>query len=479
MADTAKASRTLAPATITMQFPAALGGMERPAVELNHAAHTDALADEGCKRCHTIDDKGLTPGLTSTAGLSDRDSLIDAFHGTCVGCHQERSRQQLSSGPVTCGECHARRPPAVSTRAAMSFDYSLHGRHAQAFPEKCETCHHIWDEARQKLRYDKDKEEACRACHGAVDEEKKLSLANASHRSCIGCHLERSGKQLDSGPVLCVRCHDHEMQATIKALEEIPRLLRGQPDSSWIYAAEARSKLVPFNHKDHEPLTRSCSTCHHQTLKPCKECHSLQGREEGSGVTVAQAYHLSSSEHSCIGCHQQQTEQKECAGCHLQMPQPAGERSCLVCHNGPEPGAEPSELPVVPVTTVELAALPSPTVDVYPESVTIGVLTEKYEPSTLPHAKIVARLDTPVRASKLAVRFHATTEKLCSGCHHHSPVGTRPPPCRSCHGEESAATIDKPSLKTAYHRQCMGCHQLMKIDKLGCTDCHAAKEVLP
>jgi len=27
----------------------------------------------------------------------------------------------------------------------------------------------------------------------------------------------------------------------------------------------------------------------------------------------------------------------------------------------------------------------------------------------------------------------------------------------------------------AYHRQCMSCHQRLKI-KDGCTDCHAAKE---
>ena len=59
----------------------------------------------------------------------------------------------------------------------------------------------------------------------------------------------------------------------------------------------------------------------------------------------------------------------------------------------------------------------------------------------------------------------------------HSPAGERPPRCAACHGEAAAATMDKPGLKVAYHRQCIGCHIEMNIQKQGCTDCHAEKEV--
>jgi hypothetical protein len=66
---------------------------------------------------------------------------------------------------------------------------------------------------------------------------------------------------------------------------------------------------------------------------------------------------------------------------------------------------------------------------------------------------------------------------MCVGCHHHSPAGARPPPCRSCHSQAADATRDRPGLKAAYHRQCLGCHIDMGVSKQGCTDCHAVKEV--
>ncbi len=51
--------RQVAPATVTMQFPAVFGEMERPAVEFDHKAHTEALKAEGCETCHRIDEKGV------------------------------------------------------------------------------------------------------------------------------------------------------------------------------------------------------------------------------------------------------------------------------------------------------------------------------------------------------------------------------------------------------------------------------------
>ena len=111
--------RQVRPATVTMQFPEAFGEMQRPAVEFDHKAHTEALEAEGCETCHRIDDKGvLIPLLKSVFEIDNRDDLIDAVHGSCMGCHIERSDQTLTSGPLTCGECHVRRPPGVSVRAA-------------------------------------------------------------------------------------------------------------------------------------------------------------------------------------------------------------------------------------------------------------------------------------------------------------------------------------------------------------------------
>jgi len=470
-------SRAIPAATVVMQFPEDLGVMQRPAVEFDHAAHTEALKQEGCTACHTLDDTGLTPAFTATLNVDDRDRLIDVFHDTCMSCHIERAAAGREGGPVTCGECHQRREAGISGRSAMAFDYSLHARHAQAFPEKCDTCHHVYDEVEKKLRYEKGKEEACRGCHGAVDVEKNLSLANASHRRCIACHLDRARRQLDGGPVECVGCHDAAKVGEIKQLEYIPRLVRGQPDSLWVKAPGATSKMVTFNHLSHEPQQEFCTTCHHDRLRSCAECHGVTAASDGGGVTLERAHHMESSDYSCVGCHRRVTSDRSCAGCHRGASLAGGQGACKTCHDGPRPSQEePPPLRTGSPQVAELAALPAASDDL-PEKVKIDVLAEVYEASEMPHLKILARLDAPIRASRLGRHFHGTVGAMCAGCHHHSQAGERSPRCAECHGETAAATIDKPSLKAAYHRQCIGCHIAMNIQKQGCTDCHAEKEV--
>ena len=55
---------------------------------------------------------------------------------------------------------------------------------------------------------------------------------------------------------------------------------------------------------------------------------------------------------------------------------------------------------------------------------------------------------------------HARMADNCTVCHHHTPEGQAHPECRSCHEPQLVREdIAKPSLKGAYHRQCMGCHR--------------------
>jgi hypothetical protein len=470
-------ARAIEPATVVMRFPIELGGMQRPAVEFDHGAHSRALEQEGCKACHTLDDTGLTPALASTLNIDDREKLIDVFHETCMGCHEQRAAVGLKGGPVTCGECHERREPGVSKRVAMAFDYSLHARHALVYPEKCDTCHHVYDEAEKKLRYEKGKEEACRACHGSVDVEKNPSLANASHRRCIACHLDRAQRQLDGGPVECVGCHDATKVGEIRQLEDIPRLVRGQPDSLWVKAPGSTSAMVAFNHSSHEPHQGFCTTCHHTRLRSCSECHGPTSTEHGGGVTLERAHHMETSGYSCVGCHRRVTNNRDCAGCHEGANLTTGQGACRVCHSGSRRlTEEPPTLHAGSPQVTVLSALPAPS-DEFPERVKIDLLADTYEVSEMPHLKIVSRLDMPIRSSTLARQFHGTVDTMCAGCHHHSPVGERPPRCSACHGRAAATTLDKPGLKVAYHRQCVGCHIAMNIEKQGCTDCHASKEV--
>lgn len=63
----------------------------------------------------------------------------------------------------------------------------------------------------------------------------------------------------------------------------------------------------------------------------------------------------------------------------------------------------------------------------------------------------------------------------CKICHHYTPEGVEHPACKSCH-EVSPVREDmaKPSLKAAYHRQCISCHREWSHET-GCEICHAPK----
>jgi hypothetical protein len=92
----------------------------------------------------------------------------------------------------------------------------------------------------------------------------------------------------------------------------------------------------------------------------------------------------------------------------------------------------------------------------------------------------------------------AETWDGCVTCHHRSPkaatpvttraalaaVAQRPtqdyadviPACKSCHpANATAAAINLPSLKGAYHRQCLNCHRDW-MDANACVICHAARK---
>jgi cytochrome c553 len=54
-----------------------------------------------------------------------------------------------------------------------------------------------------------------------------------------------------------------------------------------------------------------------------------------------------------------------------------------------------------------------------------------------------------------------------------------PPKCASCHGKTADMKLpDRPALKAAYHLQCMGCHERMKVDPVAKTDCTGCHEQL-
>jgi hypothetical protein len=488
------AEQVTRPDLVTVIDMALFEEFDRPSVQFPHDLHTDVMRErkEECTICHQLEADGrLSTKYQRLLEDVGEEELVDLYHDNCIGCHQERAMAGEAAGPVACGECHRREPAYVSSRQPFGFDKSLHYRHVKASKDKCDGCHHVYDDAKKELVYIEGEESSCRDCHRERTEENRSAFRVAAHRACIGCHREPPAnlEKTDSpGPQVCAGCHDEERQLAIEAVEKPPRLKVKQPDFTLLSASKeelefSKLRAVPFSHIDHELNAPSCRTCHHETLDRCTECHALKPNDKSGGVTLYEAMHGVMADSSCVGCHATQTAAVECAGCHDVREQGhLLDDGCAACHAGPLPENLESERsqytslddfrPIPP--EIEAGAAP---IEV-PETVTMGALSDEYGPAQMPHRKIVDKLRQYIDDSRVASYFHEDDDAVCRGCHHQSPVGEKPPLCESCHGVESAGSdLLKPGLRGALHRQCLGCHQSMEIQKPSdCFGCHAAKE---
>ncbi len=68
-----------------------------------------------------------------------------------------------------------------------------HSVHSQDYDLSCLDCHHNLED---------DEVYSCRECHNATGDESMLSITDAFHEQCIGCHKEKG-----AGPVECNSCH--------------------------------------------------------------------------------------------------------------------------------------------------------------------------------------------------------------------------------------------------------------------------------
>jgi hypothetical protein len=478
----------------------AFGPLERPAVLFYHDKHTNALAKQNkdCTACHeSVKDK-MSQKFKRVQD-NDRETVMDIYHDQCIGCHKESGSAEKPGGPVTCGECHIKKPVVMSTWSPIALDKSLHYRHVKANDKKCESCHHEYNAQTKALYYEKGKEGACLYCHKQETEENRISNRLASHQSCIACHLRLTAKNKDAGPVQCGGCHDPKQQALFEKLTDIPRMERNQPDMVLVKTGlqsgnpdpiTSRMLPVPFDHKAHEGYNDSCRQCHHAGLQSCATCHTLQGAEEGKQVKLAQAMHHKDSGSSCVGCHSQQQNKTACVGCHSSIPKGkalAGEASCKTCHMDnpaenpyPQEGSEESKATAADLLMSRVQTTETISMDQIPETVTIKALAKEYEAAVLPHRKIVQSLVRGIKDNGLAGYFHTDPATVCQGCHHNSPVSAKPPRCASCHGRSSEAlNLTRPGLMAAYHQQCIQCHDKMGLEKPAardCTACHAKRK---
>ncbi len=128
---------------------------------------------------------------------------------------------------------------------------------------------------------------------------------------------------------------------------------------------------------------------------------------------------------------------------------------CLNCHTCAEPTAANPCLLGCPRHTGKLYGEHEVTEG--PEMVILDQLSVLYSPVVFTH------------------KLHASMSNLdggCGTCHHFSNPDEPIPACRTCHPEYSdLADIKKPSLKGAYHRQCINCHREWSHES-SCNECH-------
>lgn len=487
----AKAASDARVDAVTIDVMAKYGKLELPEVTFYHDQHTDALSKQGkdCTACHEKDANGKLSIKFKRLEDKDADTIKEIYHSGCIGCHQEMVDAGQKSGALDgqCRTCHTTKP-APSAWQPIGMDKSLHYRHVEATggDKKCQTCHHKYDKDKMELVEDKGKEQNCRNCHGAAPrvESEKLTVRSyeqAAHTKCVACHQEVAASKKETGPAKCSGCHSAADQAKIKVFAETPRLKRGQADVSLLVAMkdgkpQANIGPVPFNHKAHEEKTDTCRTC-----------HIGKGTMDGKFFELAGDMHLPGNMQGCIGCHKAEQAKPECAGCHGLMPEnkPASDQSCAKCHDESlkglyAEGAVPEKEVAATAAAMALSARNNEVMTIaqsdIPEEVVIGSLSDKFEPSKLPHRKIVNRLIKEMKGNTMAGYFHGQETLMCQGCHHNSPASKTPPKCGSCHGQPfQAEKPGVPGLKAAYHGQCMGCHTAMKLEKPVRTTCDDAE----
>ncbi|MBW1678582.1 MAG: hypothetical protein JRJ08_00310 [Deltaproteobacteria bacterium] len=424
-------------------------------MKFNHKTHVGALKEKGCNVCHPADKEGnLAYTYPKIRNEKNKESLMNSYHDDCIGCHNKIADAGKKTGPVTCGECHIRENRQQAQKKVRwldaGFDYYSHNLHVEFSDGDCGICHHTGDMS------------SCRDCHSDKDEDESSSFRNAAHSSCINCHLE-----YEAGPSSCKGCHS-ETKRTAAEMAYVSRPEIGQPDKTLITIKEAKMKGVPFSHEIHQGHTRSCRNCHHKTMSSCKTCHTLKGTAEGGRITLAFAYHEVSSERSCIGCHESKKLDAACSGCHHLRESGLIEESCLVCHSGPSDEA----------CAVSMLGFPD---DLLPESlpevIELSGLEKDYMPANFPHYAHIEKLTDISNNDTLAKRFHSNQMTVCLGCHHNSPMEAKIPipPCITCHTPRMESQKNIPTLSSAYHRQCIGCHKEMGTKPTDCTGCHAQK----
>jgi len=510
---------------VLVSIPPLLEPIQRAPVMFWHDKHSDALKADGCALCHPKRLGQIDFSFPKTRNESSRKTLTASYHDACITCHTQRSKAHKSSGPVTCGECHADKNTCLQneylpviqtqydilndpyhrkcttchlkpTKAARDvadldwktfyvqakgalekklpesvFDYGIHDKHVKTLEKRCELCHYISPVLKDTLAAE-GRKPTSQDWLREVEPGKSLKEKDSAHLRCINCHLARNSEQKTHGPVDCRGCHVDRQRAADEAAPPSPPEYDNK-ERILIHAEKTSMASVPFDHKAHIATSTSCNGCHHDTLEACVKCHTHKGAKVGNFITLADAYHRAGSTRSCIGCHAREKEKPDCAGCHHLRE--AKLTACGTCHTGRLESLD------------QILKLPDPAT-LFPtnltEEIELSLLAGEFETGRIKHKDIARKLTDISNNSRLATAFHKRETTVCAGCHHMGHVESKQnvPACAECHTVLNVPSDNTPNLLGAYHQACLGCHMKMGYpeEKMpqACTGCHKEKKIL-
>lgn len=429
-----------------------------------------------CQSCH----KGITPPdryhkedvLSKKVCLSchnDKHQKLEDYHlnisvfnksvhhvQECIDCHSdiEDIPHPMKLKEVDCIKCHQKYVYKTGgesytdeyTESVHGAAKILNGNKNAPWCSDCHGTHNIFPASDEDSSIShKNVVATCGNCHKHNGANGKKEGKTSVEQYNTDAHKKLFAKNPDLAKAVCIECHGEH---TIPARHEIPI----------ITSVGKGNEPVPFNHVLHESKIQPCSKCHHRQLKPCSDCHTEKGDLLGGGITSYQAYHWPDVSHSCVGCHDEEKKKEDCTICHGVMSKGSIESSCYICHTGEHGYENGARIQIDPSSLLPKGL---------PDVIDIKILKKELGKVKFPHMHVIESMnDKLLLENSLAKTFHAGRPVVCIVCHHHSPIGDKPPPCSSCHKDKvDSRNADKPSLADALHKNCFSCHQnLLKND---------------
>ena len=417
--------------------------MQRPAVEFDHEAHTNGSRGRGLRRPATASaTPDSIPTLAATADIERSGRADGCLPRSLHGLPQGADAQSATSGPSPAASATSTWQPGESPASGHGLRLLAARASRHAFRRQ------VRDLPPRLRRSDQDA--GLREGQGGglprlprrLRRGRTTLAAQRVAPRMRGLPPDTERRAADSGPVLCVGCHDATAPKLDQAARgraaprcEASRTLSGSPTR----AVRCR-RWCPSTTSATSRQAQSCSELPPQNLlKRAPSATRSAASRRAAAWIPREAFHRTPAAPSCVGCHRKQAMAAGCAGCHQASAPTSPSKPACSLPRGPRLRRRTRCTAATsgPTTPASSPCRQPPTTSRRGRHRRAG--RSHTSRRSCPTARSSSGSTLPFGRARLAGRFHGNVEALCAGCHHHSqPVGERPPPCRSCHAPKAA-----------------------------------------